>query len=59
MEALRLEKRKLEKEFVKHLAESRAETEAYFDRIAEDSWKLGQYQSSNDVQSISYFDANI
>ena len=59
MEASRLEKNKLEKEFEEHMEERRREREAYLDRIAESRGKLGQYQSSNSVQMTSYFNANI
>ena len=59
VEARRLEKRRQKEEFEEHMAERRREREAYFDYIAEESGKLRQYQNSNVVQPISYFDANI
>ena len=59
MEARRLEKRRLGKEFEEHMEERRRERETYSDRIAERSGKLGQYQSSDIMQPTSYFDTNI
>ena len=59
MEARRLEKRRLEKEFVKRMAGRRREREAYLDHIAEGDGKLGQYQSSYVVQQTIYFDTDI
>ena len=59
MEARRLEKRREKEEFEEHMEKSRREREAYLDRITEGSGKLGQYQSSDVMQSTSYFDTNI
>ena len=59
METRRLEKRREKEEFEERMAERRREREAYLDRITEGSGKLEQYQSSNAVQTVSYFDANI
>ena len=59
MEARRLEKHRLEKEFEERMAERHRERETYLDRTADGRVKLGQYQSSDVMQPISYFDANI
>lgn len=59
MEARRLEKHRLEKEFEECMTERRREREIYLDRIAESGGKLGHYQSADAMQPTSYFDANI